>query len=233
MTDYDIDPESVSKLTGETYRTVVGKVMNQMMLNEDQAQHVIDKTLFETPAPPAPEKVDGALDNYEPVEAVAELDDLDVGEAVEFDDEDDGPAFEIDFSGLPEAPPEEPASGGSGGDGPVSYIEPGQRLEELLAPYSDATRDKGRKLLAMHLVEAVKTEGQSTWYNVAGSQLYVVKITHGGDFLFVECSCPNGQHRGGDAICYHSIAARVFDAGLTEAWGILPLPTEGEVNAEG
>jgi uncharacterized Zn finger protein len=51
-----------------------------------------------------------------------------------------------------------------------------------------------------------------------GSKLYVCKITEGEDFLFAECSCPNGMHRGGDAICYHSIAARVANAGLTEEW---------------
>lgn len=116
--------------------------------------------------------------------------------------------FDLDLSSFD---PEEPAD--------LEHDEtddgaPARALERLLLPFSFESIEKARKVLRSPtgLVEA-KREGQSAWYNAAGSRVYVVKVTTGDDFQFVECSCPNGVHRGGEAICYHSIAARVREAG--------------------
>lgn len=134
--------------------------------------------------------------------------------------DDDGPSFDLDLSTFPvdtDAPGEAYVDA-SRAQVTAPTVEPGARLERLLEPYSSDGIAKAKKLLKQGLVQEAKRDAQSTWFNVQGSTLYVVKITKGDDFLFAECSCPNGVHRGGDAICYHSIAARVADAELVEEW---------------
>jgi uncharacterized Zn finger protein len=97
-------------------------------------------------------------------------------------------------------------------------VDPEERLDRLLEPYSADSIAKARKLLERGLVVLAKDEPGIWWYNIQGSTMYVCKVTLGTDFLFAECSCPNGVHRGGDAICYHSIAARVAALDLAGAW---------------
>jgi len=128
--------------------------------------------------------------------------------------------FELDLTmfGAPESTDEAREASISGDFQPRASITPAQRLEELLAPYGYESTDKARELLRRGLVQPVEGSGQTQWFNVQGSKLYVVKITRGEDFLFAECSCPNGSHRGGDANCYHSIAARVLESGLAATW---------------
>jgi hypothetical protein len=133
-------------------------------------------------------------------------------------EEDSGYNFELDLRGFDETTPPAPEVEPSDEDDPVPTVRPDERLWGLLAPYSGESTDKARKLLTGKKIQEVKSEGSQTWYNVQGSTLYVVKISRGEDFLYAECSCPNGTHRGGDAICYHSIAARVMDAELVETW---------------
>jgi hypothetical protein len=103
---------------------------------------------------------------------------------------------------------------------PAPELSPVDRLEALLEPYSVDSLAKARTLIRKAQIQEVKADpdGMAKWFNVMGSKLYVSKISHGEGFLFAECSCPNGTHRGGDAICYHSIAARVMDAGLADTW---------------
>lgn len=124
--------------------------------------------------------------------------------------------FELDLTDLPDAPPEQMES--PPWEVEPSGVTPSERLIDILAPYSHETVTKARTLIQRDEVELFKEEGQARWYNVKGSRLYVCKITGGEDFLFAECSCPNGQHRGGDAICYHSIAARVMYYDLGPTW---------------
>jgi hypothetical protein len=126
--------------------------------------------------------------------------------------------LDMDLTSAPEPSP----VGVSWPNAPVASVTPEKALEALLAPYSVETENKARQLLQQKKVERFKLEptdeGQVSMFNVKGSTLYVCKITRGISFLFAECSCPNGIHRGGDAICYHSIAARVMEAGLDEFW---------------
>lgn len=93
-----------------------------------------------------------------------------------------------------------------------------ERLADLTYPYSRDTVTKARQLVRGKKLELVKSEPQTSWFNVEGSTLYVTKITSGEDFTYAECSCPNGMHRGGEAICYHSVAARVLHFGLESVW---------------
>lgn len=130
--------------------------------------------------------------------------------------DDDDFDFVLDLTDLPELPPEQPETAVSAAESASPVVPPIERLEALLAPYGEVSIDKAATLLERKQVTEVKSEGQASWYNVAGSKLYVVKVTRGEDFLFVECSCPNGQHSGAEARCYHSIAARVLNAGLVE-----------------
>jgi len=132
----------------------------------------------------------------------------------------DGPEFELDLSGFDE-------SGDHDGSDEASIsgvfpspppVTPERRLEELLAPFGWEPVDKARDLVRRNYIEQVKRDGQSTWFHVRGSKLYVVKITSGEDFEYAECTCPNGLARGGEATCYHSIAARVLEAGLAQTW---------------
>jgi hypothetical protein len=126
--------------------------------------------------------------------------------------------FELDLTDLPETPPEAREAPPSGRGTEASTATPDELLERLLEPYSYDTAAKALKLLRQGLVRVAKVEGQATWFNVQGSTLYICKITRGDDFTFAECSCPNGQHRGGDAVCYHSVASRAAAAGLAETW---------------
>lgn len=126
----------------------------------------------------------------------------------------DDDVFIVDMGELPEKPPE----GYSGPNYSGSTVSSEERLADLLSPYGVDPVVKARTLLNRGQITEVKHENNQWWYNVMGSQLYVVKISTGDDYLFAECTCPNGTHSGGDARCYHSIAARVMALGLKETW---------------
>jgi hypothetical protein len=49
MTNYDIHPESISKLTGETYAEVVASAMTRQSTNFEQTQALLNKSLFTAP----------------------------------------------------------------------------------------------------------------------------------------------------------------------------------------
>lgn len=126
--------------------------------------------------------------------------------------------FDLDLSDFDEAAPQRPQTPVSGESIEGMQERAEEELERLLRPYSAESVDKARKLFRLpNGLTETKREGQSAWYTVAGSRVYVVKVTTGEDFQFAECSCPNGLHRGGDANCYHSIAARVAESGIVLA----------------
>jgi len=130
---------------------------------------------------------------------------------------DKDPTFVLDLRNVQEPGEGSVSPSTEEGDG----FSVARHLEALLAPYSDSSAEKARELLVLDTVNEDVKKGNDTQarvFHVQGSRPYVVRITRGDDFLYAECSCPNGQHRGGDAICYHSIAARVIEAGLAPEW---------------
>ncbi len=124
-------------------------------------------------------------------------------------DEDD-PGFELDL----ENEPEEPEDGASRSEPAVRYSNPQEALDELLAPYGYEPVDKARSLLEAHAVTLVKREGERYIFQVQGSRRYITQVIADA----VSCDCPNGQARGDEATCYHSIAARVLAMGLAKTW---------------
>ena len=213
------------KLNKPTTLTQGTETISGTLMSYEKGEYGYTLSLFvpkragATPAAPVePKPVAVPVVEPAPVAAVeAPRDEL--AESVDAE-EDAGPDFSIDFSNVPEGSgvpveaPADPSAAQLTGDG----IDPDERVERLLEPYSTDSCAKARRLLENSQVEMTKKKGESRWFNVEGSTLYVVKTTLGENFLFAECSCPNGLHRGGDAICYHSIAARAITVGLDKAW---------------
>ena len=119
--------------------------------------------------------------------------------------------FELDLTGL--QPPADAET--------VESNAKESALTAILENYGDSSQTKALKLVRGCGVALVKDvpgipEFSHTVrvYSVTGSRPYVVTLRLGDDFTFVECSCPNGSHRGGDAQCYHGIAAQIESAGL-------------------
>jgi uncharacterized Zn finger protein len=118
--------------------------------------------------------------------------------------EDDGAALELDLRDFHDP--------GDTTDDRTAY----ERLDDLLAPFGEEPVDKARDLVENGRVTFLKREESDVFYQVFGSRLYVVDLTvgEGGGDTYAQCTCPNGDARAGDVTCYHSIAARVIEAGL-------------------
>ena len=211
------------KLNKPTTLTQGTETISGTLMSYEKGEYGYTLSLFvpkragATPAAPAETKP-VAVPVVEPAPAAAlEAPRDELAESV--DAEEGGTSFNFDMTGA--------ASEGGTGEHYVDAsaeqltapdIDPDERLERLLEPYSTDSCAKARKLLENEQVVLTKHEGESRWFSVQGSTMYAVKTTLGDKFLSAECSCPNGMHRGSGAICYHSIAARAVTVGLAEAW---------------